>query len=782
MSRFHGVNFSRWHRVGRFLCLIVALSPIGCEPGTNESDRTGRSPESPRRVIVLGFDGVDPDLVREFIADGDLPHIARLRDAGTLSDLATTNPAESPVSWASFAVGANPGKTQIFDFLYRIPDSYQPDLALVVRDEIEVTHFLRVGVSLAAGLLAALLVALAIGGFRLLIQRLKKQRPSWIPRARWCALTVFLVVTGGTAFILFAYVPDRLPTAALARQGIPFWESVGLSGKTSSILQVPVTFPATPVPQGRLLTGLGTPDIRASWGTFAIYASRFSRDVSDPVNLVPDRLEAAGTADSVTGGKLVHLILPNAETEEIETFLYGPDNFTLSDEYRRNHPQEPTELRPSLFIRRDVAQDRVRFRTGEKSVEAAAGEWTDWLEVDFELNALFSVRGIVRFYVRSVSPDLYVYASPINFDPLAPPPLVPLSSPRSFSGTVARRLGRRHETVGWAIATNPLKDELISEEEFLQDLEFSFDRRWSIIQSELQQDDWQLLVGVMLAPDRVQHMFWRYRDLEHPRYRDDAPPRIRDAIRNVYRRMDAIVGEVMDQHVDENTDLFVISDHGFASYRKGVHLNSWLVEEGFMTLENPDERVRGRLIDALPGKSPSGRQAGAFSNVDWSRTRAYSLGLGKIYLNLAGREPEGIVFSDQVEELTATLVSRLEALTDPETGGSIIKSVYRRDDIYRGEDLSKAGDLIVGFERGYRVSWDTAAGQAPEGILETNLNNWSGAHCSVDPSLVAGFLVSNRRLVRADPSIIDLAPTILNRLQAPIPDSVEGRDLLGESR
>lgn len=760
--------------------VALAFGVFACdgprELGPPAATEPGSRPEG-RRVIVLGFDGVDPDLVREYIADGDLPHLARLSELGTLDDLGTTNPAESPVSWASFAVGGNPGRTNIFDFLYRLPESYQPDIALAVRNEYEVTNSIRIGLTLGVALAAGLLIGVFVFVIRKTIESLapptsRVHRATRLFHARiWGSIaTVAVAILVGV--VLFRFVPDRLPYAGLARQGTAFWEHVGESGKTSSILQVPVTFPALGYPNGRLLTGLGTPDVRASWGTFAIYASRFPSEVNDPVNRIPDRLAAVGTADSVTGGKLVHLLLPSDPAEEIETFLYGPDDFTRSDEFRRDNPQTPTELRPPLFIQRDPERGIARFRVGERTVEAPVGGWTDWLLVDYELNPLITIRGMVRFYVRSIAPDLYVYASPINFDPTSPPPLVPLSAPRGFSNAVTRRLGQRHETVGWAIATNPLKDELIDEEEFLQDLEFSFARRWSIIESELAQEDWSLLVGVMLAPDRVQHMFWRYLDPEHPRHDPDAPPRFRDAIRNVYRRMDAIVGQVMDQYLDDRTDLFVISDHGFASYRKGVHLNSWLVQEGFMTLRDPGRRDRGKLADVTRG-------SGAFANVDWSRTRAYSLGLGKIYLNRLGREPRGVIEDDEeADRVAREIIEKLEALTDPDSGERVVHAVYRREDIYRGPYVEHAGDLVVGFRKGYRVSWDTAAGQAPEGIFELNLNNWCGAHCSVDPSLVAGFIATNRALEITDPSIIDLARTILGRLGLPVPDDVEGRDLL----
>ncbi|MFQ5654827.1 MAG: alkaline phosphatase family protein [Planctomycetota bacterium] len=713
--------------------------------------------------MVLGFDGVDPDVVERYFADGDLPNLKRLAEMGSFSALGTTNPAESPVSWAAFSIGANPGKTGIFDFLYRIPDTYVPDIALVRRGTYELGTGLRVCFSAVAGTLGAMLLLVAGLPFRRRLGR----RGILLP-----PLAGLLLAGGGTFTVFQLYIPRSIPRALPARQGTPFWESAGDSGMHCSILQVPVTFPAAGFSGGRLVTGLGTPDVRQTWGTFSIYAERFpeEEELSDPGNSVDPRVRLEGFGDSVTGGKLIQVEFPSGPQAQVETILHGPRDFTRGDRDFEEHPELPREICPPLHIAIDREQERATFRVGGREVSARAGGWTEWLEVDFRLNPIIALEGIVRFRVRSVDP-FYAYGSPVNFHPAKPPFIVPLSAPAGFSREVTERTGQLHETVGWAIATNPLKDELISEEEFLEDLYFTLGRRWRIIEKELERDDWRLVVGVMLAPDRVQHMFWHTIDPGHPLHDPGAPESVRNAIRDVYREMDRIVGVVMERHLDERTDLWVISDHGFASFRKGVHVNSWLVEEGYMTLIDPAERRRGRLTDIF--------EQAPFANVDWSRTRAYSLGLGKIYLNRLGREPEGTVETpEEAEAITDEIIDRLEALRDPETGARVVERVYRSDEIFSGPHLDEAGDLVIGFAEGYRVSWDTAAGKAPPGIVETNLNKWSGAHCSVDPSVVPGFLVTNRKVTVGDPAIVDVARTILGILGVSPPREMEGRDLL----
>ena len=705
---------------------------------------------TPNKVIVLGFDGVDPKVVREMISAGDLPNLEALSKEGTLDALGTTNPAESPVSWAAFTVGANPGHTGIFDFLHRVPETYIPDIALVKREQVDI-HGSIPKVSLGSGLTVGLIVLLL----------LMKIRSQWTfeKQSMWAGL--FALMMGFlVAGMMTSWLPPSITVPELARDGTPFWKTVGDHGQCCSVLQVPVTFPAKGFPRGRLLTGLGTPDIRQTWGSYSVYTETTERDPIDAGNRLAEGELDDGFADSVTGGKIYKIGFPPTGSNTVTTTLLGPPDVM-------GGPGSPPK-RLDLRIQRDLEKREARFFCDGLEVSASEGNWTDFLEVEFGFSPILKAKGIVRFMVRSVEP-FYAYASPINLHPESPPFVAPISAPRGFSAEVVENTGDIFETVGWAIATNPLKDEWIDEEEFLQDLNFTFEKRWKIVQSELKKDDWKVLVAVLLAPDRVQHMFWRHRDPKHPLHDPAAPPHHVSAIADVYRRMDQMIGEVMEQHVDEETDLYILSDHGFASYRKSVHINSWLIEEGYLVLENPQSRLRGNLANIFAGLP--------FANVDWSRTRAYSFGLGKIYLNRQGREPGGIVTPAEAPGLLDEIARKFEGLTDPETGEPVVRKVYKALEIYSGPHAEEAGDLIIGFEEGYRVSWDTAAGNFPEGIIEPNLNKWSGDHCSVDPSIVPGFIASNRKLDPAGASVIDLAPTVLKRLNIPVPEQMEGRSI-----
>jgi predicted AlkP superfamily phosphohydrolase/phosphomutase len=216
----------------------------------------------------------------------------------------------------------------------------------------------------------------------------------------------------------------------------------------------------------------------------------------------------------------------------------------------------------------------------------------------------------------------------------------------------------------------------------------------------------------------------------------------------------------------------IVSDHGFHSWRKAVHLNTWLVQKGYMTLQGqvPGEK---KLDDLFGG--------GEFwENVDWSRTRAYAMGLGQIYFNLRGREGRGIVSPGQeYTALAGELSVRLRnELIDPDSGQPIVRAVYKRDDVYSGEYLGDASDLQVGFEEGYRVSWQTTLGGSPQGIVEPNIRKWSGDHGGYDFATTAGVLVTNRPLLDGAPRIIDIAPTVLQFFGITPPAGLDGKALL----
>ena len=155
------------------------------------------------------------------------------------------------------------------------------------------------------------------------------------------------------------------------------------------------------------------------------------------------------------------------------------------------------------------------------------------------------------------------------------------------------------------------------------------------------------------------------------------------------------------------------------------------------------------------------------------------MGLGQIYFNLRGREGQGIVSPGaEYTALSDELANRLKAeLVDPENGTKIARNVYKRDDFYKGEFLGEASDLQLGFEDGYRVSWQTTLGGAPPGIVYDNKKKWSGDHGGFDYQTTAGVFLTNRPVSTKTPRIIDIAPTVLKFFDVPIPDSVDGKAL-----
>ncbi len=305
----------------------------------------------------------------------------------------------------------------------------------------------------------------------------------------------------------------------------------------------------------------------------------------------------------------------------------------------------------------------------------------------------------------------------------------------------------------------------------MDDLFRAFDDRAKVILDRLSHADWDLLVGVIESTDRVQHMMWRLLDPKHPAYDPAIAAKFGDSIERVYRRADQFVGQVLDV-VPPGTTIMIVSDHGFHAWRKAVNLNTWLVEQGYMALKGDKDTADKKLADLFGG--------GEFwENVDWSKTRAYAMGLGQIYFNLRGREAQGIVSPGAESQALAEELKQklLTALVDPDTGEHIVSNVYKRDDVFHGEYLGNAPDLQLGFADGYRVSWQTTLGQVGKGIVYPNTEKWSGDHCGFDYQTTSGILVSSKPITGADPSIIDIAPTVLKFLGVGIPANIDGKPL-----
>jgi len=265
-------------------------------------------------------------------------------------------------------------------------------------------------------------------------------------------------------------------------------------------------------------------------------------------------------------------------------------------------------------------------------------------------------------------------------------------------------------------------------------------------------------------------------DPEHPRYDAELAAKYGDAILQSYERMDRIVGDV-ERAMKPGGTLIIVSDHGFHTWRKGFNTNTWLVQNGYMTLKQPGIEDKTYNLDNLFG------QGSFFPNVDWSRTKAYALGLGQIYLNLRGREKLGILDrGPETDRLMEEIRQKLEAVQDPDTGQLVVQKVYFGREIFHGPRMPEAPDLQVDFRDGYRTSWQTSLGAIPSGIVVANMKKWSGDHCASDPSDTQGILLSNRPITTSTPSILDVAPTVLSILGVQPPGKLDGQPLEFTSR
>jgi len=680
------------------MAAAAALLALGC----------GSRPAVPAdrpKVLILGFDGMDPALVERWMKAGQLPNISRLASTGTVRPLATTHSPESPTAWASFATGVNPGKHNIYDFLVRDTSTYLPDLGMVRRE----------------------------------------------PAKFW-----------------FGYVPVAKPKLFSLRGGESFWVTAGKAGIRSSILTVPVTFPPEDVPNGELLSGLPLPDIRGTMGTFYYFATDLSR------------YEEGNTE---FGGVLKRLVVDN---DVAQTEILGPPNPLIRQQIQAIRTKGPTlgdadratlaqlqareDVRIPMTIRWHRQARTATIELQGQSLLLEPGKMSRWIDLEFRVNFLVRLHGMAQLLLMNAGSELQLYMSPVNWKPDSPP--LPMSAPASFSADLFQRLGY-YRTLGWAEATWPLNEGRMDEHTFMDDLYRAFDDRAQVILSRIDAGHWDLLVGVIESTDRVQHMMWRLIDPKHPMYDATLAAKFGDAILRVYRRADQFVGEVLER-VDPRTTVLIVSDHGFHTWRKAVNLNTWLVQEGYMTLKTQGGAQPGeKKLDDLFG-------GGEFwENVDWSRTRAYAMGLGQIYFNLRGREASGIVSPGaEARQLADELSARLLTMLDPDDGTRIVRAVYKRDDVYKGAYLQNASELQVGMEDGYRVSWQTTLGGSPPGIVYPNMKKWSGDHGGFDFATTAGVVIANRPIGTATPSIVDIAPTVLKLFGlTPSPD-LDGKPIL----
>jgi len=715
------------------LLLAVAASLIGGGAALH-----AQPPQGEPRVVILGFDGADGELTQRWMDEGELPHLAKLREQGTYSPLRSTVPSQTPVSWSTFATGLNPGRHAIFDFLKRDTETYRPDFAA----------FGKRNEPFLWGASTPWVVA-AIGGLGLAVLLFLLLK--LIRRKTWTAAIVAVVLglaAGGAGFwVADHWLPKERPVAFNNRQGVTFWDYLGQHDKRVRVIRVPVTFPPEPFEHGELLSGLGTPDLSLRIGKPFYFTSEL---FFTPLGGGDFSLEVVELIDN---------------QGEIPTEIVGPPNelFPEGEDYI------------SIPMTLTVAEDRksLDIQVSGNRLTLEPGQWSEWVPISFPFNPLVELNGIGRFHLLELKPEVRLYLSPIQFDPTNLPPIVDITTPGDFVDELTDRFGL-FKTIGWSIDTWSIDEGTIEEEVFLEDTWFTVDKYEEMLLGLLEDDDWDVLVHYFEFTDRVQHVFFRHFDPQHPLYTEAGGEQWGDTILKSYQRMDAIVGEVMER-LPEGALLLVVSDHGFSSFRRGMNYNTWLALNGYMKLTG-EEADRKNLKDLFD-------QGDFFTNVDWSRTRAYALGLGQIYINLKGREAKGIVEpGEEYQQLVQEIKEGLEAYVDPVTGENPVAHVWTRDEAYGVYDPELIPDLIPSNSDGYRVGWQDSLGGIAKEVVEDNTRIWSGDHCSVYPPLVEGILFANRELDVDEAYMGDVMPTLLELYGLEPPTDLDGRSLWPGSR
>jgi len=614
--------------------------------------RSGDSPEAgaasgEKKVIVIGFDGMDPKILSRLMEEGKLPNFKKLAEEGDFKELGTSMPPQSPVAWSDFITGMNPGGHGIFDFIHREPGTMFPYLSTSRAEPPEKT--------------------VTVG--------------KWV-------------------------IPLSSGKVSLLRRGKAFWEYLTDEGIKSTVFRVPANFP-TVEDGARQLSGMGTPDMQGTYGTYSYYTD-----------------EKIDRGIKLSGGKAFRA---KVRANRVAASLPGPPNTFLNDA-----PQSKVDFVVYIDPENPVAKIDIQG----KEIILKEGEWSDWVKIDYEMVPyLQSASGIVRFYLKEIRPGFKLYVTPVNIDPSAP--ALPISSPEDYSEDIAEEIGLYY-TQGIPEDSKALSENILADGEFLQQTDIVFGEETDMLELELGRFHSGLLFFYIGRVDQLSHMFWRTMDPKHPAYEPSSE--MRAVIENAYVEMDAVLGRVLGV-VDDNTTLIVLSDHGFAPFYRAFNLNSWLAREGYVTLTDDTESE-------------------FFQNVDWKGTKAYGVGFNGLYLNMKGREAGGIVTEEERDALLGEITEKLLDVKDPKNGKQVITKIYRAEDIYSGPFLEDAPDLVIGYNSGYRASWETVLGSFPKEIMRDNKQKWSGDHL-IEADLVPGILLSNKKIAAEHPTLRDLAPTIL---------------------
>ncbi len=674
------------------------------------------------RMVVLGIDGLDPEILTEAIER--YPDRTRnfqwLASGSGIHSLGTSTPPQSPVAWSNFITGLNPGGHGIFDFLHRSTES-RGVIGSTMTDVHPPMPFFELG--------------------------------DWM-------------------------MPDPFADQPEPnRTGTPFWVRMAEAGVPADLWRMPINFPVD-ASHGVSFPGMMTPALDSAYGE-----STFFTD--DPL------------AKSTINYK--KLVVVSEFGGKIDTSIIGPPNSLKIDRSVKVHEGSPPAnviSRCALRFFVDRENGTVAIDSGDGISVLRVGEWGDFIPLTFDMGlptGFMNQTGMARFYLRSLEPNFELYASPVNIDPEAP--ASPVSEPDTASADLAGEIGSYY-TQGMAEDVNSLKKDLLSVEEFMQQVEIVYDERRQMmdyaIDRYLERGDGGLMFFYYSTVDLTSHMMWRHGDTEHPdhdpeiaarsseRWTDRPGSTWKDTTFDAILKIDPVLGRLRERLGDDVTYI-VMSDHGFAPYRRVFSLNTWLVENGYLVLKP------GRTKE-LAKSDPNYAKVG-FSAVDWTKTKAYGIGFNGLYLNLKGREKDiptskdvdenGIVsLGAEADSLLAEIKEKLEAVIDPVTNLPVVLTADLASEIYSGTRMAEAPDILVGYNYGYGNADASSTGRIPHETLRDNLGGtFNGSHLMA-PEVVAGTLISNRPVRQGSHKLEDMTVQILHHYGIDVPKELTGHPVL----
>ncbi len=340
------------------------------------------------------------------------------------------------------------------------------------------------------------------------------------------------------------------------------------------------------------------------------------------------------------------------------------------------------------------------------------------------------------------------------------------------------------------------------EDVFLEKLYDSTENHAEVTKYLMQKKEWNFFMTVFYGTDKVQHTFWQYLDPNNPRCDPKKREKYKDAILRYYQRLDEIVSDII-RLTDDETTTFIVSDHGAEPLFKWVHPNVFLTKEGLLKIRRgiveqtryllfrmgltPSNALKLVLaMNALHFRKRLGKKRTrrlmvtlftSLKDVDWTKSKAYSIGgWGRIFINLKGRDPEGIVEpGKQYETVRSDIIRRLESLVDPKTGEKLCtqSQIFKKEDIYNGPYIEEAPDIVFQLRPGYLSFPGYEFGS---NSLVSDLRGWSAGHAMNGILMMKGRNVKKGAQV-ADAKMIDVAPTVLAMMGLPLPADMDGRVL-----